>query len=128
MASLSTDDWQGVRSGQTTTPDATWDDVEAALRALDGKRRTQLMVEHDDTSNIVVGGGAGAYNVCITTADEIFYTLRDRSKQGTTELVAGGQRGVYPAETVVDLDMAQRAVRVFYELGLADATLDWRET
>lgn len=128
MATMITDDWEGVRANNRVTDDVGWADVEAAIRQLDGRRHTQVVLQLPDHSDIVIGGGSGRYNVCIGTPDDRFFVLRDpRNPEGTEELIAGGQLGRYRAEVVVGVEQALRAAQVFFELGLADDTLDWIE-
>ena len=41
--------------------------------------------------------------------------------------MAGGQLGDYPAKTIVALEAAVQAARVYFELGMPDVTQDWIE-
>lgn len=125
---LTTDDWEGVHANARHVDDPAWSDVEAAVRALNGRNHTQVVVQRDDGSNISVGGGDGRYNVCITTDDDRFLTVVDREREdGIEELVAGGQLGEYPAQTVVGPEPTLRAVKTFFENGTADDGIDWLE-
>jgi hypothetical protein len=101
--------------------------VEQAIHALDGRRHTQVVIQQPDYANLIVGGGDGRYNVCVTTADERYLTLTDptRPADQTEELVTGGQRGEFPANTVVQIEPVLRAARTFYETGTVDSALPW---
>jgi hypothetical protein len=125
---LTTENWQGVHPNLRTVEEPDWDEVEAAVRALDQRVHTQVAVGRDDWSSILVGGGSGRYNVAITTADDVYLTLTDPSRgDGTERLVAGGQVGDYPERTVVGLGAALCATRTFFESGAADSGLTWVE-
>jgi hypothetical protein len=128
-ATLMTDAWEGVHANNQSLSGATWTEVEDALRALDGRKHTQVVVRLEDGSSAIVGGGDGRYNVCLETADDRYLTLRndDAPEDAVEELIAGGQKGDYPARIVVGLEPAVQAVRTFYESGEADAGLDWDE-
>ena len=129
VAKLTTDSWDGMRSNHTSKDNATWAEIFDALVALDARRRTQVLVEKEDSSVISVGGGGGRYNVFIGTHDDRFLTLLNSSRpDGIDQLVVGGQQGEYPAKTIVDFDTTARAVKVFFELGLPDAGSDWQES
>ncbi len=128
MATMITDHWEGVHANNRSLEDVSWEELDAAIRDLDGEKHTQVVVQLPDHSNLIVGGGSGRFNVVVATPDERFFVLRNPEKEdGIEQLIAGGQRGDYPAETIVGLDAALQAARVYFELGTPDVTQDWIE-
>ncbi len=128
MATMITDEWEGVRTTNRSIENVAWGDVDAAIRNLDGGCYTQVLVRSPDQSDLIIGGGAGRYNVTIATADDRFLVLKDPTKpNGVEDLIAGGQRGQYPSQTVVNLDSVLQAARVYLELGTPDSAQQWLE-
>lgn len=123
-----TDEWDGVHANNRTVDDVSWAMLDAAVNRLDGQRYTQIVLQYPDRSNMIIGGGPEHFNVLIATADDRFFVLRNPgTPEGVIQLIAGGQRGDYPAETLVGRDEALRAARVYLELGIADETQKWIE-
>lgn len=128
MVTMITDDWEGVHANNRSLEDVDWEQIDAAIRDMDGQRHTQVVLKNSNHSNLIVGGGSGRFNVVVATPDEQFFVLRNPDRpDGVEQLIAGGQRGDYPAETIVGFDAALRAARVYFELGTPDATQDWIE-
>ena len=62
-----TDEWEGVHSSGRAVEDVLWEQLEAAIRHLDGERYTQVVLQQSDHSSLILGGGAGRFNVVIAT-------------------------------------------------------------
>ena len=105
--------------------------VVAEIRRLDGRRLTMATLSAPDWSSLSIGGGAGYYNVCWTTADEEFYSLADPmispEEEGQRDLVVGGQLGFYPRRFIVPEFQAITAALEFLHDGLRTTTLQWRK-
>ena len=128
MVTMITDEWEGVHSNNRVVEDVPREQLEAAIRHLDGERHTQVVLQQRDHSNLILGGGSGRFNVVVATPDDRFFVLTDPEKpEGTEQLIAGGQLGDYPAKTIVSLESALQAARVYFDLGMPDATQDWIE-
>ena len=126
MPLLSIDDRSDPVADDEVVESASWDQVESAIRSLDGKRRTMVTVEQDEIRNLAVGGGDGRYLVTITEPDDEFRTLYEPGKgEDPVPLVTGGQLGEHPGRTVVDLDTALTAARTYFDTGALDPSLSW---
>jgi hypothetical protein len=116
-------DWtRGVRS-DIVIDDPSWQDVEDAIRALDGHRRNDIYLYPDKQNEetwLAIGGGDGRYILTGGVAvDQEFPTLTDPGKPPEPEeaIVVGGQEGLYPGNWVLTLESALRGARAFYDVG-----------
>ena len=114
--------WDGPHMESADIFDPTWDQVEAAIRALDEGTRNDLYL-HPLASNpetyLAVGGGSGRYLVTGSIDNERFPTLVNAIVVSPARelLVVGGQTGDYPRDWILDLDLALQAARSFFETG-----------
>ena len=65
---LSTDFWQAVRCDASDIAHPSPEDIEAAIKALDGKHRTTVTITRND-AHLAVGGGTGGQYVVYATFD-----------------------------------------------------------
>jgi hypothetical protein len=66
------------------------------------------------------------YFVYTTFDNENFNYLVNRANSDQTEiLVIGGQSGIYPAKSCVDLTTTIKAAKVFAELGTMERSVSW---
>jgi len=126
---LITDEWKGQACDDHEIDEPVWADVVGAIRRLDQKTYTQVVLQNVDES-LLIGGGAGRYNLAATLwrdGTEIIYVLeRPEEVEGKERLVAGGQFGFYPARTVVDYYSAIRAIEHFYNDGIPRLDDGWK--
>jgi immunity protein Imm1 of predicted polymorphic toxin system len=128
VTKLSTDLWgrpTDVRDDDVPAPSR--QQIEAAIRALDGKRRTMVTLGGDGESHLTVGGGSPNRYVVYMTFDNMeFLNLmsHDRADK-TVTLFVGGQDGPFPDNTVVDITLALRAAKAFAETGQPDPSCKW---
>lgn len=119
-----------LQSDDQITPNPTWQEIEAAIRRMDGRQFTEVTLGTGPVAYpayISIGGGDGRYWVFIWTEDEQNLTLFDPSKpDGTAALKSGGQSVHIPARQVVGLSEAVRAVRWYFEHSGADPGLKWQ--
>ncbi len=127
---LRVDNWTAGKPDHRDISGPTWEAIEQAIRALDQRQRTQLVLDRQDGSHMLIGGGTGRYNVCVTKArdeDEQYFTLADNNapSDGHENLVTGGQLGRFPARAVVGLEDALKAAKAFFQDGSLTAELAW---
>jgi hypothetical protein len=110
--------------------DASLQDIETAVRSLDGADHTLLVVELPSGATITVGGGPDRFVVEIAGDEHERWTVLDpRRPEGTVELVVGGERVDPPARLCVDRETALEAVHTFVsEHGARSARLPWSAT
>ena len=125
---ITTEKWVGNKNQADLIEKPNWNQVEAAIRELDGANHTLVTLGADEESYMSIGGGAGKYLVTVTFNNLDFYILADLSKSNDIEkLVIGGQEGNYPANQCVDLLRCLLAARTFALEGKLDELLIWIE-
>jgi Immunity protein Imm1 len=120
------ENWESNRNNGLLQEAKDWPEVETAIRELDGHHRTLVTLETESETHMSIGGGNGKYFVYTTFDNENFNYLVNRSNSDKTEtLVIGGQEGLYPARSCVDLTTTIKAAKVFAELGIIEKSLEW---
>jgi hypothetical protein len=129
VSDLSLEKWVGNRNEGEFIENPNWNEIETAIRELDGESKTLVTLGADDEAYMSIGGGKdGKYIVTVTFDNFDFYVLVDLSKPDEIEkLVVGGQEGNYPAKMCVDLLHCLLAARTFTELGKLDPLLTWEK-
>lgn len=110
------------------------DEITPLLERLDGKTRSELILDGPDGTSMTIGGGdRRRYVVSIAVnRDEIFFELlRSDADEGdasgaAVRLVTGGAPGIFDARCVVDFPTAARAARAFAATGKPDPALRWK--
>lgn len=122
--------WRGSDLAETRTEgDAlSVDAVLAAVRALDGDTRNDLHLESDGAAAMVVAGGPELCFVYATYDNEAFLVPESRRHGAPVELMAGGQLGTFPADTVVDKESAAGLAATWARTGALDERFRWRES
>jgi hypothetical protein len=127
VSSVICDCWRGLESQDRTIENPSWEDIETALRNLDGEKRTAVSLLGKGEAHLVVGGGSlGRYTVYATFDNDNFLSLS--SSDGNSppvRLNVGGQEGDYPSKIVVELSAALAAAKIFFESGQLAATQQW---
>jgi hypothetical protein len=106
----------------------TWQDIETAIRRLDGDRCSLLILGiGDPVPHMGIGGGhEGKYIVYATPDHQIFHNLiNPNAAPGKSFLVAGGQLGDYANRQCIDLTVTLRAAKTYAESGQLDTSLIW---
>jgi Immunity protein Imm1 len=127
VKTLSTDLWDKSVDEDEDVPNPSWQQIESAIRALDGKRRTMAVLSAGGEWHLAVGGGsANRYVVYMTFDNMSFLNLlsRDKADQKVT-LFVGGQDSLFPDNAVVDITLALRAAKAFAETGQPDPSCKW---
>ena len=126
ISKFSVENWEGNRNKGLLEPAQDWTEIEAAIRELDGHRKTLVTLETESEAHMAVGGGTDKYVVYLTFDNETFHYLVNPSESDVDEiLVVGGQEGVYPAKLCIDINGSLKAARTFVELGKMDKSLTW---
>ena len=123
--------WHDGTYDEHQVHEPSWADVEAAIRALNGRDLNDLYLNLDDPTWMGIGGGDGKYLVSATfglgTGHERHFVACDRTKTASrpTNIVVGGQLSDYPAHQIVDLKIALAAARTFVHNGSLSDDVDW---
>jgi hypothetical protein len=124
-------EWTHGRMNEVVFDDPSWQDVENAIRALDGQTRNDVYLTADRLNPdtwLVVGGGNGRYIVTgAIDVDKEFPALIDagRPDEPQEALVVGGQEGLYPANWVLTFETALSGARAFYDAGGFQDNAPW---
>jgi hypothetical protein len=126
ISKFSVENWEGNRNNELLQEVKGWGEIETAIRALDGHRRTLVTLETEGEAHMSIGGGNGRYFVYLTFDNDNFNYLVNLSSSDKTEiLVIGGQSGIYLAKSCVDLATTIKAAKVFAELGTMEKSVSW---
>ena len=118
-------------SDATEVKNPSWEQIETAIRRLDGKTCTLVILGvGDPVPHMAIGGGGdGKYIVYATTDNLSFQTLVNPSAPpGKCMLVAGGQAGDYALKICVGLQEALLAAKTYAETGEVDSGLTWENS
>lgn len=123
------EDWVGNQNKGLLQESQNWEDIETAIKDLDGRRKTLVTLETDGETHMAIGGQTGKYVVYVTFDNENFYNLVDLSKSNAPDefLVVGGQEGIYPAKLCVDLNTVLQAAKTFALLGKLEKSVIWEQ-
>jgi hypothetical protein len=126
ISKYSIENWEGDRNNGLLKEAKEWSEIEAAIRELDGNRRTLVTLETEGEAHMSIGGVNGRYFVYLTFDNENFNYLVNLSSSDKTEiLVIGGQSGIYPAKSCVNLTTTIKAAKAFAELGTMERSVSW---
>ena len=121
---LSADDYGG--GGETIRKHhPAWEDVEQAVRRLDGARFTQVNLADSEDAGLVISGGCGGRYACERMQHDDNYLLLDPTLEDDPP-VRITDDDEYPGSWTVDLEMALKAARVFFETAQLDPSMRWR--
>ena len=106
-----------------------WSAIRAAIERLDGERYTLVTLEHDEETQMCIGGGAnGNYLGFINRpGPEVFNLISDRKEGDKITMVAGGQLGDYDLRSCVTRAEALAAAQRFALDGEREQSLKWEE-
>jgi hypothetical protein len=105
-----------------------WDQVVAAIDALDAERHTLLTLTGGEGDTLMIGGGAGRYVGTYQLGDDAFWNLHASAPAGAlpASLNCGGQEGDYPPDQIVGIAAARAAAQTLFDVGGIDVGLGWR--
>ena len=129
VLNLSAENWVGNQDEGDLIESPTWNQIEQAIRELDGKSKTLVTLGADDECYLSIGGGeSGKYIVNVTFDNVRFQNLVDPSKPDAIDkLFVGGQEGNYSAKMCVNLETALLAAKTFTASGKLETSLFWEE-
>lgn len=128
VVDMTTEKWVDNQNEADLIENPSWNQIETAIRELDGEKHTLVTLGINEDIYMSIGGGENKYIVTATSDNLNFYVLIDATKfQQVETLVVGGQKGNYPANQCVDLLRCLLAARTFTELGKLDSLLIWEE-
>lgn len=128
ISKFSIENWESNHNNGLLKEAKNWEEIEAAIRGLDGHRKTLVTLEAENETHMAVGGGNNRYFVYVTFDNENFHYLVDPSKSDSGEpLIVGGQEGMYPARSCVDLSTTLKAARGFAEFGKIEKSVVWAQ-
>lgn len=109
-----------------------WREIEAAIRRLDGKNCSLVIlgVGEPPVPHLAVGGGASGQYIVYATKDNLSFQqlTNPAALAGKCTVVAGGQSGEYERRFCVGLAEALRAARTYAESGECDRELVWADS
>ena len=128
----SCDGWVAGKDVGQVVENPTWEDVKQMILSLDGWNRTLVTFgNYDEGYYMAVGGGDNRKFIAYVSYDEEerLYNLTNQNgdKNEFVELVIGGQRGRFPADTCVSQDMVLSAAKVFFETHELAPDMKWEE-
>ncbi len=124
------DCWQAGKDTGREIENPAWQDIEKMILNLDGGERTLVTFGNYDEGFYMAGGKNGKFIAYVSYDDEErIYNLvnKNADKNIMEELVVGGQRGLYPANACVRIDMVLSAAGYFFETQKLKAGIDWEE-
>lgn len=128
ITKFSVENWESNRNHELLAEAKDWQEIELAIKELDGCRRTLVTLEAEGETHMAIGGGNGAYLVYVTFDNENFHYLIDPSRLDSSKtLVVGGQEGIYPEKSCVNLSTALKAAKVFAEFGKIEKSVNWSQ-
>jgi Immunity protein Imm1 len=123
------DEWQDRVDHGTGVANPTWNQIKAAIAALDGKRKTMVSIADKQGSDhymLVAGQWDGRCLVNATKDNVDFFSIVDSSRSSKKlMLYVGGQDGEYEERKCVPVDWALEAAEHFFQTGELKSTMSW---
>jgi hypothetical protein len=122
--------WSGSDVGVERVEGAalTLDAVAAAVHALDGEACSDVALESAGEAAMVVAGGPELCFVYATFDNQAFLVPETGREGEPVELMAGGQLGSFPPDSVVDKQTAATLATTWARGGELDPRVRWRES
>lgn len=122
------DIWRGLLKDEWHVDSPSCEELFSAIRRLDGKAHTMVVIEGQGAQHLAIGGGAGRYVVYATFDNWDYWNLLNATaRDGSACVNIGGQEGEYPARQIVDLQQAETAARWFWERVELEPNLQWEK-
>ncbi len=121
----------GPNSSELVITDPSWSQIESAIRQLDGKNRTMVILSQEiaEFEYMVVGGGKnGVYSCGVYDQQGREFILIDPSKSSATFIkVPTGQPTTLSLRETIELEDAIIAAKEYSETGERAEELVWEE-
>lgn len=119
--------WNGAKRSDEIIEKPDLEAVESAIRKLDGSRTTDVAIDGECNTCLIIGGGSGRYVGFIARSDEELHNLINPtgSPERQIKLRIGGQTGYYTEQQCVDLKTVVQAAQTFAERGDLDPSVTW---
>jgi hypothetical protein len=113
-------------ANQPSVDQPSWEQIEAAVRQMDGHGRCEVIIMADEQAYLMLGGGADGLYVCEVVVRRGDFILCDPTKpDGDPVLINDGQPSLYEPRHVVSLGRALEATGHFATTRELDPTLAW---
>jgi hypothetical protein len=91
VVDMTTEKWIGNQNEGDLIENPSWNQVEKAIRELDGENQTLVTLGVNEDTYMSIGGGKNKYIVTVTFDNFNFYILIDSAKSEQIEtLIVGG--------------------------------------
>jgi hypothetical protein len=124
------DRWEGRADHGTGVVNPTWAQVSEAIRDLDGKTKTMVLLSEKDGGDThmgISGQWDGDFMVYATRDNVDFFSLVDASRStNKVTLYVGGQDGEYEERKCVPLAWALETAQTFYGSGELKSQMNWQ--
>lgn len=125
---ITTDNWKGVVSNETTTHLVGSQQIITAIENLNGKEKTIVGISINDDIYILIGGrNEGRYVVTGNKGTAILNLINSSVSKtdNLIEIVAGGQAGMYETKYCINKETAIKAAITFFTSQSFDKILEW---
>jgi hypothetical protein len=109
------------------TANPSWQDIEEAIRSLDGKKRSNMGLDISEDRYMAIGGGNGEY-ICQVFPDmwRLLNPAVPKDSKQVKQLVVG-QAGEYWAGECVPLELVLEAAKHYWQSGEIAESLIWEK-
>jgi hypothetical protein len=121
MMILISDFWQSIINDEQIDNCPKWEVIDRAISRLDEKTYTLVVLDNEEGSNLLVGGGPSGNVVALSCSREHLLARRGNETK-TISVVVGGQAGDYLQRNVISTEQAKDIAKAFF-LGVNVQTL-----
>lgn len=104
----------------------TWEDVEAAIIKMDGKRYSSVGMLLGNEDNMIVGGGADKYVVGVRLGDGLYNLMNRWGVEDREVEVVAGEKNDFPENEIISQQDALTAAKYFFHNHSLDTTYTWK--
>jgi len=112
-------------TGQDVT-NPSWEDVEAEIMRMDGRKYTMVAMSVNSTHNLIIGGGGEQYTLGLSDGENCYLLKNENGSADNTVWIVCGQETDYPEDEVVKLEDVLQAARFYFERCKPDQSLQWK--
>jgi hypothetical protein len=119
----------GPSANESTIKFPTWDQVEAALRGLDGQTTDSVILALDGQSYLGISGGEDNRFVLAGYIESFgsFICASGVHEGPAVDVVVAGDFNSYASKNVIELHQALEAARALHERGVLSEHLKWEK-